>query len=153
MFPPIEGLPEAVWKDKTCASCHVLYGTGGDIGPDLTRVWQTHSVAKLLESIVEPSREIKKGYGTWQVETSGGQVYVGLKVDETPSQVVLRDANGRDIRLRRDQLDVLEETRQSLMPEGTVNQLNFTEFIDLLAFLKSSEAQSELRHRSHDGIE
>ncbi|PVB59574.1 peptidase C14, caspase catalytic subunit p20 [Labrenzia sp. 011] len=21
-FPPIEGLPEAVWKDKTCASCH-----------------------------------------------------------------------------------------------------------------------------------
>ncbi|MHA7774132.1 caspase family protein [Roseibium sp. M-1] len=22
MFPPIEGLPEAVWKDKTCSSCH-----------------------------------------------------------------------------------------------------------------------------------
>lgn len=21
-FPPIEGLPEAVWKDKTCAACH-----------------------------------------------------------------------------------------------------------------------------------
>jgi uncharacterized caspase-like protein len=21
-FPPIEGLPEAVWKDKTCSSCH-----------------------------------------------------------------------------------------------------------------------------------
>ncbi len=21
-FPPIEGLPDAVWKDKTCASCH-----------------------------------------------------------------------------------------------------------------------------------
>mgnify|MGYP000247267045 FL=1 len=22
IFPPIEGLPEAVWKDKTCAECH-----------------------------------------------------------------------------------------------------------------------------------
>ncbi|MCX2721390.1 caspase family protein [Roseibium salinum] len=22
LFPPIEGLPEAVWKDKTCSSCH-----------------------------------------------------------------------------------------------------------------------------------
>jgi hypothetical protein len=22
VFPPVEGLPESYWKDKTCANCH-----------------------------------------------------------------------------------------------------------------------------------
>ena len=130
-----------------CAKCHRLEGTGGDIGPDLTRIWQTHSVAKILESIVEPSREIKEGFANWTAETKAGQVYAGLKVSDTTAEVVLRDANGRDIRIPRDQLESLDETRQSLMPVGTVTQLSFTELIDLLAFLKNDEAQRSLRQR------
>ena len=70
-----------------------------------------------------------------------------IKVSDTTAEVVLRDANGRDIRIPRDQLESLDETRQSLMPVGTVTQLSFTELIDLLAFLKNDEAQRSLRQR------
>jgi putative heme-binding domain-containing protein len=129
-----------------CAKCHRLEGVGGEIGPDLTRVWQTHSVAKILESIVEPAREIKEGFATWSLESTTGQVFVGLKLSDTPREVVLRDANGRDIRIPREQIESLAETRQSIMPEGTVGQLAFTELIDLLAFLKNDQAQRSLRH-------
>ena len=134
-----------------CGKCHRLEGVGGDIGPDLTRIWQTHSVAKIIESIVEPSREIKEGFANWSAETKNGQVFTGLKISDTETEVVLRDPNGRDIRVPREQLESLEATKQSLMPVGTIGQLTFTELIDLLAFLKSDEAQRSLRQPTGAG--
>ena len=53
-------------KMLACATCHRMEGVGGSVGPDLTRVWDTQSVEKLLESIVDPSKEIKEGYQTYR---------------------------------------------------------------------------------------
>jgi len=128
-----------------CAKCHRLEGFGGQVGPDLTRVWETHSVAKLMESIATPSKEIKEGYATWTIETTAGQVYSGLKLTDNTREVVLRDTSGRDIRVPRGDIELLEASEKSLMPEGTVAPLQFNEFVDLLAFLKSQQAQASLR--------
>ena len=134
-------------EQNQCAKCHRLEGVGGEIGPDLTRIWKTLSVAKILESIVETSRKIKEGFIERTAETKKGQVYTGLKVSDTLTEIVRRDANGRKIRVTRDQLETIEETKQSLMPVGTVGQLSFSELVDLLAFLKSAWAQRVLRHQ------
>ncbi|MGD9646019.1 MAG: PVC-type heme-binding CxxCH protein [Pirellulales bacterium] len=128
-----------------CVTCHKLEGTGGQVGPDLTKVWETQSVAKLLEALLDPSKEIKEGYAAFTATTDGGQVYTGLKVSANEREVVLRDAQGKDITIPLDEIDELAETRTSLMPEGVVAQLSFQEFIDLVAFLKSREAQEALR--------
>ena len=128
------------------AKCHRLEGVGGQVGPDLTQVWQTHSIAKLLESIVQPSREIKEGFTTWTLETVKGQVFAGLRITDNPREVVLRDTNGREVRVPRAQVEDFAATQTSLMPEGTINQLSFTELIDLLAFLKDAESQRALRN-------
>ncbi len=128
-----------------CATCHRLEGVGGQVGPDLTRVWDTQTVDKLLESILTPHKEIKEGYMAYKAVTSAGQVVTGLKVLDTPQAVTLRDATGRDIRIAKDDLDELTAQSQSLMPDNTVSQLSFDQFIDLLAFLKSQSAQESLR--------
>ena len=123
-----------------CAKCHRLEADAALI------VAQTSE--KIVESIVEPSREIKEGFVTWTVETSGGQVYTGLKLKDAADEVVLRDANGRDIRIPSSEIDVKQASKKSLMPEGTIAQLSYAELIDLLAFLKDAGAQRALRDTS-----
>lgn len=134
--------------DKSqCAKCHQLEGVGGQIGPDLSKIWQTHNVAKIMESMIDPSKEIKEGFATWTVVTSGGQVYNGLKILDDGKEVVLRDASGKDIRIAAADVDEKIASKKSLMPEGVVAQLAYDEFVDLVAFLKSQQAQQVLRNQ------
>ena len=128
-----------------CASCHRLEGVGGAVGPDLSRMWETQSLEKLIEGIVEPSKEIKEGFQTYEAVTLDGQSFKGLKVAESPTDVTIRESTGRDVRLKRDDLDVLKPSKLSLMPDNVVSQLTYDQFIDLLAFLKSRAEQESLR--------
>jgi putative membrane-bound dehydrogenase-like protein len=132
-------------KSLACTRCHRLEGVGGSIGPDLTRIWETHSVEKVLEAIVEPSKEIKEGYQTYRAETTKGIVVTGLKVSQTREAVVLRDANGTDVRIPAKELDSLVALKTSLMPDDVVKHLSLGQVIDLVAFLKSRSAQESLR--------
>ena len=132
-------------KSLNCVNCHKLEGVGGQVGPDLTKLWDTSSIEKIMESIIDPSKEIKEGYQSFKVVTTGGQTYLGLKVIDKPAEIVIRDANGKDVRIVRDDIDELAATKVSLMPEGVVAQLTFDQFIDLVSFLKNREAQESLR--------
>ncbi|MDW8244552.1 MAG: HEAT repeat domain-containing protein, partial [Thermogemmata sp.] len=128
-----------------CASCHRLEGIGGAVGPDLTRLWDTMSLEKVLEAIVDPSREIKEGYQTYRLTTTQEQVFTGLKIIDNDREVVLRESTGRDVRIPRDQIESLTPLKVSLMPDNAVTLLTFDQFIDLLAFLKSRQEQETLR--------
>ena len=132
-------------KVLACATCHRMEGVGGATGPDLTRVWDTHTVEKLLESVVDPSKEIKEGYQAYRVVTVDGQALFGLKISETGKEVVIRDANGRDVRVAKDEIESIGPSKLSLMPDNAVAQLTYDQFIDLLAFLKNRKEQESLR--------
>ncbi len=59
--------------------------------------------------------------------------------------MVLREATGKDIRVPAKDLDELTASKVSLMPDNVVAQLNYGQFIDLIAFLKDKKAQESLR--------
>ncbi|TWT55334.1 PVC-type heme-binding CxxCH protein [Allorhodopirellula solitaria] len=124
-----------------CSNCHQLEGKGGSVGPDLSKIYETHTVAKIIESIADPSKEIKEGFDTWNLLTLDGAVYSGLKMSESEEEVVLRDPSGKDIRVPVSEIESLSESKHSLMPEGVVSLLDYQEFLDLIAFLRSREAQ------------
>ncbi|CAN5349805.1 c-type cytochrome [soil metagenome] len=128
-----------------CASCHKMEGTGGSVGPDLTRLWDTQTTAKILEAIVDPNKEIKEGYQSYKATTADGRTIMGLKVIDTPLEVTIRDAGGRDVRIPKADLESLTVSKTSLMPDNAIAQLTFDQFIDLLAFLKDRSAQESLR--------
>ena len=132
-------------KRTQCINCHKIEGIGHQVGPDLTKIWETHTVGKIMESILDPSREVKEGYATWNVVTDNGLVYSGLKVKEDAQALILRDSSGKEIRIPTDEIDEKVESQKSLMPEGVISQLSYQEFIDLVAFLKDKEAQQEMR--------
>jgi putative membrane-bound dehydrogenase-like protein len=137
-------------KTLACVSCHRMEGVGGSVGPDLTRMWDTHSVEKIMESILEPSKEIKEGYTAYVATTKKGQVYTGLKVSQTADEVVLRDANAKDVHIPTRDLEDLTASKQSLMPDNAIAQLSYEQFIDLVAFLKDRKAQESLRDLAKD---
>jgi putative heme-binding domain-containing protein len=132
-------------KALACINCHRLEGVGGSVGPDLTRVWETHSLEKVMEAILDPSKEIKEGYQAYRAVTTSGQVVTGLKVAQNDKEVVLRDATGKEVRIASKDLDELSASKKSLMPDDVVTHLNFDEFIDLIAFLRDRQAQEALR--------
>ena len=132
-------------KRLACATCHKLEGVGGAVGPDLTRLWDTHTTEKILEAIVRPSQEIKEGYQTYKVVTVDGRVFTGLRVSDTADAVVIRESTGKDVRVAKADVDELSAQAVSLMPDNAVSELSYAQFIDLLAFLKSRSAQESLR--------
>jgi putative membrane-bound dehydrogenase-like protein len=132
-------------KKGGCAVCHRLEGVGGAIGPDLTRVYETLSFEKRVESIVEPSREIKEGFGTYRVATTDGRVVVGLLVSQTPELTIIKDAQGQEIRILANQIEQKGPDPTSIMPAGAVGNLSLDELADLLTFLGDRKAQEALR--------
>jgi putative membrane-bound dehydrogenase-like protein len=134
-------------KALACITCHRLEGVGGNVGPDLTRIWETHSLEKVMEAILDPSKEIKEGYQAYVAVTTSGQVVTGLKVAQNDQEVVLRDATGKEVHIAKKDLDGLTASKKSLMPDDVVTHLSFGEFIDLIAFLRDRLAQEALRKR------
>lgn len=132
-------------KLLACATCHRMEGVGGSVGPDLTRVWETIGIDKLLESMIDPSKEIKEGYQTYRVVTVDAQVFNGLKIKEDDTALLIREATGRDIRIPKDEIETVTASKVSLMPDNSVAQITYDQFIDLLAFLKSRTEQEALR--------
>jgi putative heme-binding domain-containing protein len=128
-----------------CGGCHEIEGTGGHVGPSLTRVYETLSFPQLVDSIVEPSKEIKEAFQTYETELRDGRTVAGLLLGQSPDEIVLRDATGQEVRLARKEVKQLARSNLSLMPEGLSAALTTQQFADLLAFLRSRQAQEKLR--------
>ncbi len=120
-----------------CARCHVAEIGAKPLGPDLATIGKDVADAYLVESILAPSKAIKKGFETVTIARTNGEVVTGLLESDGPDAVVLRDPGGQ---ARHD----LEEGDRaagrrgpSLMPAGLVNQLaSRDQFLDLLRYLR-----------------
>ena len=55
-MPPKNILKKQKVLQRQCASCHLVYGTGGDEGPELTAIGSRHSTAWLHSFIEDPVR-------------------------------------------------------------------------------------------------
>jgi putative heme-binding domain-containing protein len=109
-----------------CTRCH----TAGEgrilLGPDLADIGKEATDAYLVESVLAPSRGIKKGVETVAVTTTDGRQLTGLVAEERPDAVVLRDAaqDGKPITIPKKEIDRRTTPGTSLMPEGLVNMLS-----------------------------
>ena len=146
---PWKGLNVYLREDRAkCQTCHKLESVGGNVGPALTGVYQALSIDKLIESMLEPSKEIKEGYEAYKVAMKDGRIVTGIKVSQDAQALTLKDANGRESRLNLSDIDESAKDPISMMPVGLVLDLSTDELVNLLAFLQSKPAQEALRVRS-----
>jgi putative membrane-bound dehydrogenase-like protein len=123
-------------QGPACAKCHRVGARGSAVGPDLTLIGRSVSREKLIESILDPNREVAPAFVSWEVVTHDGRQYVGLIPGEThDSMVILVDREGRIVRLPRREIEERRALRQSIMPQDISAKMTRREFLDLLAFL------------------
>jgi putative membrane-bound dehydrogenase-like protein len=119
-----------------CFACHRVDGRGAMIGPDLSTIGLAMSRDKLIESIVNPSKEIAPQFVTWQVVLRDGRVRTGMIVDEGPnSTVTLADNQGKLETIHRTLIEERRALPTSIMPENLPDLMTRREFLDLIAFL------------------
>ncbi len=118
---------------KLCASCHMLYGQGGAIGPDLTGSGRDN-LDYLLENIVEPSATVSADFKVVVVAMRDGRVLNGLLRAPTDRTITLQSQNEAMV-LARDEIERIEPSPLSLMPEGLLDTVSPAEVRDLLAYL------------------
>jgi putative heme-binding domain-containing protein len=121
-----------------CAKCHALFSKGGIAGPDLT-TFPRHDLPNLLQHIVDPNAAIREGYLTSLVIMSDGRVLSGVMVDQDTKLVVLRGSDGKDLPLSREEIEEIEASKISLMPEGLLKDFSEDDVRDLVAYLRSSQ--------------
>ncbi|HEY1375639.1 MAG TPA: c-type cytochrome, partial [Gemmataceae bacterium] len=118
-----------------CQNCHRVGDKGTALGPDLSAIGKARSREDLLDSILDPSRRIEPQYVSYNVETTGGRQLTGLLVKRDAAEVVLRDAQNHEVRLRADEVARLAASRVSLMPDGLLRDVTARQAADLLEFL------------------
>jgi putative heme-binding domain-containing protein len=129
-----------------CAACHLFDGYGGDVGPDLSTVRNKFSHHDLLEAIVEPSKVISDQYRSQIILTQQGQTLEGLVVDTSAEgddnpdavlEIYLSDPDKPPVKLKKSDVDEMEFSRQSQMPNQLIDSLSPEELLDLIAYLLS----------------
>ena len=120
----------------SCSVCHVAQGSGGKIGPDLSKIGAVRSGRDLLEAVVFPSASFARGYEPYVVETRDGKVHGGILGRETADALYLVTAERAEIRVPRSAIDAIIPGRVSIMPQGLDTQLSPNELRDLLAYLQ-----------------
>jgi putative heme-binding domain-containing protein len=121
-----------------CFKCHTVQGRGGNVGPDLSVIARTMDRQKLLDSLLDPSKEISPQYLTWSVSTTDGKVHTGIIVTENGAgDIDLGDAQGNVIKIPRQQIDERVPSKVSVMPLGLHQRMTTQELADLLAYLET----------------
>ena len=128
---------ESIYQGKGgCVGCHRIAGTGGRLGPNLSRIGRTLSFARLREALVEPSKNIAKGFDTIAVVERDGEAVRGRQMNIDNFSVQLMDLREEIHSYLRDEVRSVEREPESLMPsyEG---MLSGSEIDDVLAYLVS----------------
>ena len=124
---------------KRCAVCHRLRGAGHEVGPNLASLTD-YSPTSLLTAILDPNRAVEAKFLDYVAVTSSGLSYTGMLVNETGNSVTLLGQEGKQQTILRTELDALQATGKSLMPEGMEKDLNAQDLADVIAFLRGSGA-------------
>ncbi|MDP6358023.1 MAG: c-type cytochrome, partial [Planctomycetota bacterium] len=128
----------------SCYVCHRFKGEGGAVGPDLTSVGGKFSPRDLLESIINPNKEISDQYGASNFKLKDGTIVSGR----------IMNMKGNTYRVNTDMMtpstitavkavdiESIEPSKTSMMPAGLINTMKEEDILDLLAYLISGGDQ------------
>lgn len=126
-------------QHMACSKCHsVGDGKPSALGPDLAALDKTVTDESLVESVLLPSKVIRKGFEPVTVVTTEGKTFSGLVAERSPEKLVIRDAarGGEQMTFFATNIEEVKASDISIMPAGQVNQLaGRQQFFDLIRYL------------------
>lgn len=127
----------AIYERKgRCAMCHIVNGSGGLLGPELTEIGLRRSLKFLRDSIVDPGAYIDPAYRSATVLTRDGAKLRGVVLNEDDYSIQLRDAHEKLHSFLKSEVRDVQPEIESLMPSYR-SVLSEPEITDLVACLSS----------------
>ena len=144
---------KAVYDAKGCASCHMVNGVGGDLGPDLTGIGSLRPADYIRLELQNPGRNLPKSpvtgilIGKWteylifRAVPKDGPAVEGMRVSEDTLDIVLEDDKGNFHSLHKADLRSLEkEPGKSFMPsQSSLSDADLNNLAAYLASLKGAQ--------------
>ena len=122
---------------RACLACHVMYGEGGKIGPELTGSNRS-DLDYFLLNVLAPSYDVPEGYRMVTITSKDGQVSVGNVVEEDTNKVVLNMVGQKRVIAKSD-VKTRVTSKISMMPEGLLLTLKDPEILDLIKYLRTEK--------------
>jgi putative heme-binding domain-containing protein len=132
-----------IYQKQNCSSCHMIYGHGGFLGPDLTDIAASRTVKQLRQSILKPADRPIQGFAGVTVTTKDGEHITGIAKNYSDYSIDILDANGHLHLLDTADLLSLDFSSQSLMP--SYSHLSTQVIQDLLAFISRQTVRPDAR--------
>jgi cytochrome c oxidase cbb3-type subunit 3 len=127
---------EALFKAKGCSNCHRVNGVGGRMGPDLSAIGKSRSVAHLRQSILDPNADVRQRYCVVTITDGDGKKIDGFLMNEDTYIIQFIDDAGRLYSLEKAALKSFKIDRVSKMPSYK-DKLSDDEVTALVAYLSS----------------
>lgn len=137
-LPGDRGRGQAVFT-KRCATCHRLNDTGFAVGPDLAAL-ANKSGNFLLTEILDPNKNVDTRFIEFMASTRNGRVFNGILASESGSGITLRGPDGKEQSLLKGDIENLQSTGKSLMPEGLEKDLSQQDVADVIAYLGTTRS-------------
>ena len=118
-----------------CASCHRHSGRGNVVGPDLSLIGRQGDLKSVLQSILDPSRDVAPQFFPTQLKLKDGTDFTGILL-RSSNVDVFRDLTGLERVFKPEDIRQRTELKASLMPAGLPSAITDEELRDLLAFLR-----------------
>jgi cytochrome c oxidase cbb3-type subunit 3 len=130
-----------------CFQCHRVNGKGGRLGPDLSDIGSLRSPQYLRASIVEPSKEISRGYRTARVVDNDGKTVRGFLLDEDTYSVRILDMEENLLSFWKENLHEISYENVSLMPSSAqvFNEGELDSLVSYLSSLRSPKPRGVVR--------
>ncbi len=123
-----------------CFACHRFDSEGGSNAPDLTAVAGRFSPRDLLESIIDPSKEVSDQYQAVEIRTTDDRVIIGRIVNLSADNVMVNTnmlEPGANTTVDRKLIESMRTSKVSLMPAGLMDTFKEDEVLDLVAYILS----------------
>ena len=124
-----------LYESTGCASCHVVNGRGGVLGPELTSIGALRGAPYLRDAIVKPAAAHPPGYLVVRaVQTSGPEIR-GIRVNEDVFWIHIRDTGGTVHTLQKAELSRVDRELEGTLMPSYASRLSAAEVDDLVAYL------------------
>lgn len=118
---------------RTCQQCHTLFEVGGNVGPDITGS-NRGDLQYILENIVDPNAVIPNDYRSTTMATKDERVLTGIVKKDDAASLTIATAN-ETLVLPKGDIDTVQLSEISMMPEGLLAPLTDQEVRDLIYYL------------------
>src|SRR3989440_12907446 len=118
-----------------CANCHMINGSGGFLGPDLSSYGSNVSLEEIRSAITDPDKDLDPRSRTVLVTTREGRQFTGIARNEDNFSLQLQSLDGTFHLLAKSDLEHLEYQPKSLMPSDYGSVLSAGEINDLVSYL------------------